>query len=244
MVTYNLNIQHVDASTGKTMSDDDTDIRQIALRRQQRRVRSRATVEQILEKETAQLTRRRSSTFENKSFEVNNPKSNFISNMPMPLFDDDSRMGRMHVPPVIKCECNNLETFALINTSSTVSTISMDLIERLRLTDSVIPEPSTTINPLSTPQPEFKGKIKYIELSIGSWQQIAQFNVVDSSIPDISLGIDFLRKTQCIVNFEDSSLTVAGHKGERVSFLNNRDVMLLSRKSTNGFNFSTSNSLF
>lgn len=229
------------------MSDDEIDIRQIALKRQQRRVQSRATVEQILEKETVPLARRRSSAFDNKSFvtEVKtNSQRDYISNMPMPMFDDDSRMGRMHVPPVVKCECNNLETYALVNTSSTVSTMSLELIERLRLTDSIIPESSTAINPLSIPQPNFKGKIKYIELSIGSWQQVAQFNVVESSIPDICLGIDFLRKTQSIVSFEDSSLTVGGHKGERVSFLANRDVMLLPRKMTNGFSFTNSTSLF
>ena len=43
--------------------------------------------------------------------------------------------------------------------------------------DQVIPEPSHVYNPLALHHPELKGKVKYIDLTIGSWQQVAQFDV-------------------------------------------------------------------
>jgi len=149
------------------------------------------------------------------------------------IIDEDMRIGRMHLPPVIRCECNGKEAYALISSSETVSTISLDFVRKLRLLDQIIPETSHVFNPLSLHQQELKGKVKYIDLSIGSWQQVAQFNIVENYISDITLGIDFLRRTQSVVNFEDSSLIVGSSKGERIPFLNSREVMSIARRTAN-----------
>ncbi|GBO21702.1 hypothetical protein AVEN_140993-1, partial [Araneus ventricosus] len=47
--------------------------------------------------------------------------------------------------------------------------------------DQIIPDMSQAFNPLAVNQPEMKGKVKYIDLTIGSWQQVAQFNI--ASLP-------------------------------------------------------------
>ncbi|XP_022255077.1 uncharacterized protein LOC111088654 [Limulus polyphemus] len=118
------------------MEDEDKfDIRQIALRRQQRRLHSRASVEELLQTEAASFGKRRSSSFDTKSFGVdskNGTQKSFVSAMTVTLFEDDTRLGRMHVPPVIKCECNGVEGHALINTGAMVSLISMNMVKKLR----------------------------------------------------------------------------------------------------------------
>ncbi|XP_076313226.1 nuclear receptor-interacting protein 3-like isoform X4 [Tachypleus tridentatus] len=167
------------------MTENDTDIRQLALKRQQRRLHNRATVEQLIE-------------------------------------TDNSSLGR----------CNGVETYASINTSTSISTISRNLVEKLGVTDQIIPNGTAIFNPLGLLHPKVNGKVKYLDLTLGSWQQVSQFYVVDSSIPDITFGVDFLRKTQSIVNFEDFSLKIGGENGERIPFLSNRDVLALTRKSS------------
>ncbi|GIY77976.1 asp_protease domain-containing protein [Caerostris extrusa] len=189
-------------------------------------------------------------------------RNSYLGSLSSTLFDEDTRIGRMHLPPVIRCECNSVEGYALISTSETVSTISMDFVRKLRgykqakraiedtaskwyewkkalladrcvfvvVLDQIIPEMSQAFNPLGVRQPEVKGKVKYIDLVIGSWQQVAQFNIVESSIADITLGIDFLRRTQSVVNFGDSVLLVGGHKGEKIPFLTSREVMALAKR--------------
>ncbi|GFQ86774.1 hypothetical protein TNCT_58891, partial [Trichonephila clavata] len=55
----------------------------------------------------------------------------------------------------------------------------------------------------------------------------------ETNIADITLGIDFLRKTQSVVNFGDSVLLVGGPKGERIPFLTSREVMSLAKRNNN-----------
>ncbi|XP_022247345.1 uncharacterized protein LOC111086901 isoform X3 [Limulus polyphemus] len=165
------------------MDDDVFDIRQIALRRQQRRLHARASVEQLLETEAA--------TF-----------------------------GK----------CNGVEGYALINTGAMATTISMNMVKKLRQTDQIVHDASAILNPLGLPLPEFKGKVKYVDLTLGRWHQVSQFFVVDDTVPEVSLGVDFLRKTQSVVHLEDASLRIGGQKGERVSFLTTRDVITLFQK--------------
>lgn len=231
------------------MNDGEVDIRLLALRRQQnRRNQSRSgTVEhQVLEtngdnyvrsisgRSAYETTPIKAYNISTESPRIGTPKrKSYLGSLPVPIFDDDIRIGRMHVPPVIKCECNGLDAYALISTSETVSTISADFIRKLRLVDQVIPEPSHVYNPLALHQPELKGKVKYIDLTIGSWQQVAQFDVVENYISDITLGIDFLRKTQSVVNFEEAALMVGGNKGERIPFLNTREIMTVARRNVN-----------
>ncbi|XP_076313221.1 nuclear receptor-interacting protein 3-like isoform X1 [Tachypleus tridentatus] len=218
------------------MTENDTDIRQLALKRQQRRLHNRATVEQLIETDNSSLGRRRSSTSETKGFTYDSrngfSKKSFLSTMPVPILEDESRMGRLNIPPVVKCECNGVETYASINTSTSISTISRNLVEKLGVTDQIIPNGTAIFNPLGLLHPKVNGKVKYLDLTLGSWQQVSQFYVVDSSIPDITFGVDFLRKTQSIVNFEDFSLKIGGENGERIPFLSNRDVLALTRKSS------------
>ena len=35
-------------------------------------------------------------------------RKSYLSTLPVPIFDDDVRIGRMHVPPVIKCEVRTI----------------------------------------------------------------------------------------------------------------------------------------
>ncbi|XP_054712555.1 uncharacterized protein LOC129222130 [Uloborus diversus] len=198
------------------MSDGEVDIRLLALRRQQKRHQSKSsTIEhQVLEPANNTYSRVRSghSAYETtpiKAYTITDSSRNstprrnsFLSNIAVPLFDEDVRIARMHVPPVVRCECNGIEAYALISTSETVSTISIDFVRKLKLLDQVIPEPSNVFNPLALHNPELKGKVKYIDLAIGIWQQVAQFNIVENYVSDVTLGIDFLRRTQSMVNFE------------------------------------------
>ncbi|XP_022247343.1 uncharacterized protein LOC111086901 isoform X2 [Limulus polyphemus] len=181
------------------MDDDVFDIRQIALRRQQRRLHARASVEQLLETEAATFGKCRSSSFDTKNFGTNSnngTQNTFVSTMAVPLFEDDSRLSRMHVPPIVKCECNGVEGYALINTGAMATTISMNMVKKLRQTDQIVHDASAILNPLGLPLPEFKGKVKYVDLTLGRWHQVSQFFVVDDTVPEVSLGVDFLRKTQ------------------------------------------------
>ncbi|GFT50885.1 asp_protease domain-containing protein [Nephila pilipes] len=229
------------------MSDGEVDIRVLALRRQQRRNRGKSSALESLDNAPADYDRLSSgrSAYETtpvKSYALNEspirnggtPRRNsYLGNLSSSLFDEDTRVGRMHMPPVIRCECNGVEGYALISTSETVSTISMDFIRKLRVLDQIIPEMSQVFNPLAMQQPEVKGKVKYIDLAIGTWQQVAQFNIVENNIADITLAIDFLRRTQSVVNFGDSVLLVGGPKGERIPFLTSREVMSLAKRNNN-----------
>ncbi|CAL1291388.1 unnamed protein product [Larinioides sclopetarius] len=229
------------------MSDGEVDIRLLALRRQQRRNRGKSSALESLDNNTSDVERLSSghSAYETtpvKTYAVTESpiknggthrRNSYLGNLSASLFDEDSRLGRMHMPPVIRCECNGVEGYALISTSETVSTITMDFARKLRVLDQIIPDMSQSFNPLAVNQPEMKGKVKYIDLTIGSWQQVAQFNIVESSIADITLGIDFLRRTQSVVNFGDSVLLVGGAKGERIPFLTSREVMSLAKRHSN-----------
>jgi len=233
------------------MNNGDVDIRLVALRRQQNRRNQGRSPEHLQVVETPhgeKYVRTRSggrSAYETtpiKAYNISNEsprnvptqrRRSYLGSLPVPLFDDDVRIGRMHVPPVIRCEANGFEAYALISTSETVSTISSDFVRKIKLVDQVIPEPSHVYNPLALHHPELKGKVKYIDLTIGSWQQVAQFDVVEHYISDITLGIDFLRKTQSVVNFAETVLIVGGTKGERVPFLNTREIMTVARKNGN-----------
>ncbi|GIY39561.1 asp_protease domain-containing protein [Caerostris darwini] len=225
------------------MSDGEVDIRLLALRRQQRRNKGRNSVAPLdnAPEDYDRLSSGRSAyeTTPVKSYSIpesparnsGTPRRNsYLGSLSSTLFDEDTRIGRMHLPPVIRCECNSVEGYALISTSETVSTISMDFVRKLRVLDQILPEMSQAFNPLGVRQPEVKGKVKYIDLVIGTWQQVAQFNIVESSIADITLGIDFLRRTQSVVNFGDSVLLVGGHKGEKIPFLTSREVMALAKR--------------
>ncbi|XP_076343905.1 nuclear receptor-interacting protein 3-like [Tachypleus tridentatus] len=215
------------------MDDEDSlDIRQRALRRRERRLYSCASIEQLLETETSSLRKRRSSSFDTQSFGADSVKNKTVLNaMAITLFEDESRLGRMHVPPIIKCECNGVESYALINTGAMISSISMKMVEKLSLTDEIIPDSTSTSITLGIPHPYIKGKVKYLDLTIGNWQQVSQFCVVEDVIPELTLGVDFLRKTQATVNFEDTFLRIGGHEGERVPFLTTREVIMLTRTS-------------
>ncbi|KFM59415.1 Nuclear receptor-interacting protein 3, partial [Stegodyphus mimosarum] len=219
------------------MSDGEIDIRLLALKRQQKRKKgqSNGLEHQVLEPAVNSYGRVRSglSAYETTPLKVYNPPSSPANDRKHSgnlLFDEETRIGRMHVPPVVQCECNGLETYALISTSDPVSTISIDLVRKLRLLDQVIPEPMNAHGLFSLHGLDVKGRVKYIDLTLGSWQQVAQFNIVEHYICDVTLGTDFLRKTQSIVNFEDASLLVGGSRGERVPFLNTREIMTLTRR--------------
>lgn len=73
------------------------------------------------------------------------------------------------------------------------------------------------------------GCVKYVDLAFGAWKQICEFVVVEEALPAVSLGIDFLRKSQCVINFEAAHLLVGGSRGERVQLLGAKDIASLSR---------------
>ncbi|XP_035212423.1 uncharacterized protein LOC118186438 [Stegodyphus dumicola] len=187
------------------MSDGEIDIRLLALKRQQKRKKgqSNGLEHQVLEPAVNSYGRVRSglSAYETTPLKTYNPPSSPANDRKHSgnlLFDEETRIGRMHVPPVVQCECNGLETYALISTSDPVSTISIDLVRKLRLLDQVIPEPMNAHGLFSLHGLDVKGRVKYIDLTLGSWQQVAQFNIVEHYICDVTLGTDFLRKTQSL----------------------------------------------
>ncbi|KAG8175999.1 hypothetical protein JTE90_020781 [Oedothorax gibbosus] len=216
------------------MSDDgDVDIRVLALRRQQQRRRQSSNVLQENNTEgTTPYSSRVSSAYETtpvKTYASSASSSPARRSSYVGGLDEEARIGRMHVPPVIMCQCNGVESYALISTSETVSTISMDFVKKLRLMDQILPEISPVFNPLSLRQPELMGKVKYVDLAIGNnWQQVAQFNIIEAYLTDITLGIDFLRRTQSVLNFGDSVLLLGGR--EKISFLTSREVISLTKR--------------
>ncbi|XP_054929552.1 uncharacterized protein [Dermacentor andersoni] len=62
-----------------------------------------------------------------------------------------------------------------------------------------------------------------VDLEFGSWKQVYEF-AVEEPFPEVSLGIDFLRRSQCVINFETATLLVGGIRGEKVQLLNAKDI--------------------
>ncbi|XP_075735828.1 nuclear receptor-interacting protein 3-like [Rhipicephalus microplus] len=153
-----------------------------------------------------------------------------INSVNGPPLDEITSLKRMHVPPMVNCECSGVTVCALLNTSCPFSTMSEHTVHRLRLDDQVMawkqsPQDASALHQhvyaLRTP---VRGCVKYVDLEFGSWKQVHEFAVVEEPFPEVSLGIDFLRRSQCLINFENATLIVGGVRGEKVQLLNAKDV--------------------
>uniref|UniRef100_A0A2L2XZ71 Nuclear receptor-interacting protein 3 n=1 Tax=Parasteatoda tepidariorum TaxID=114398 RepID=A0A2L2XZ71_PARTP len=149
------------------MSDGETDIRLLALRRKQERRQSRVSSGHSAYEATPIKEYNRTD-----SSRSNSRRNSYVEVTPR-LLEEEIHIGRMHVPPVITCECNGSEAFAHISSSEPVSTMSANFLRKLRLQDQVVPDTGHVFDSFSLQQQkELKGKVKYIDLSIGStWQQ-------------------------------------------------------------------------
>lgn len=145
------------------------------------------------------------------------------------LIEDETRIARSHVPPVIKCQCNGVEAKALVNSASTISTVSKDFARRIKALSDVVSDVGNVSNPLRVPMPYMEGRLQCVELIIGNFQQNLQLYVVTENPADISLGVDFLRKSHGIVNFQESCLVLGGSRGHKVPFLTNSEISMMKR---------------
>ncbi|KAL1427630.1 hypothetical protein MTO96_017326 [Rhipicephalus appendiculatus] len=108
--------------------------------------------------------------------------------------------------------------------------MSEHTVHRLRLGDQVMawkqcPQDASALHQhLYTLRTPVRGYVKYVDLEFGSWKQVYEFAVVEEPFPEVSLGIDFLRRSQCLINFENATLLVGGVRGEKVQLLNAKDI--------------------
>ncbi|KAH6936674.1 hypothetical protein HPB50_020581 [Hyalomma asiaticum] len=202
-------------------ADDQFDICLAAYKRQ--RIRAQRKASAVLQS----LQDRTTSGF---SGQANGLTPRLINSVNGPQLDENTSLKRMHVPPMVNCECNGITVCALLNTSCPFSTMSEQTVRRLRLGDQVMawkqsPQEASTLHQhLFTLRTPVRGCVKYVDLEFGSWKQVYEFAVVEEPFPEVSLGIDFLRRSQCLINFENATLLVGGARGEKVQLLNAKDI--------------------
>ncbi|XP_077518529.1 nuclear receptor-interacting protein 3-like [Amblyomma americanum] len=200
-------------------TDDDFDICLAAFKRQ--RIRAQRKASAALQS----LVRMRTSDLRGQ---VNGFPTRLINSVNGSSLDESASLKRMHVPPMVNCECNGVSVCALLNTSCAFSTMSEHTVRRLRLGDQVVAwkqAPAETLHQrLLSPRGPVRGCVKYVDLAFGSWKQVYEFAVVEEGFPEVSLGIDFLRRSQCLINFEAAVLLVGGARGEKVQLLSAKDI--------------------
>ncbi|XP_054929553.1 uncharacterized protein [Dermacentor andersoni] len=112
-----------------TSADDQFDICIAAYKRQRIRAQRKApTVLQALQDRAAS----------GLSGQVNGLPPRLINSVNGPPLDENASLKRMHVPPMVNCECNGFTVCALLDTSCPFSTMSEHTVHRLRLGDQVL----------------------------------------------------------------------------------------------------------
>ncbi|XP_037087871.1 uncharacterized protein LOC119108671 isoform X1 [Pollicipes pollicipes] len=136
----------------------------------------------------------------------------------VPLFDTEVSLARGSIPPIVLCQCNGRRAYALLDTSNVYSTISRGLVSAFNMSRDVIQDRTTPPSPISgLERPIIHGKLKYMEVSLGKSQLNMQLFVVSDTTPELVLGVDFLKKTQTVINFSESCALVGGEKVRFVS---------------------------
>ncbi|XP_037088192.1 uncharacterized protein LOC119108671 isoform X2 [Pollicipes pollicipes] len=130
---------------------------------------------------------------------------------------ESRREPRISVP-LFDTECNGRRAYALLDTSNVYSTISRGLVSAFNMSRDVIQDRTTPPSPISgLERPIIHGKLKYMEVSLGKSQLNMQLFVVSDTTPELVLGVDFLKKTQTVINFSESCALVGGEKVRFVS---------------------------
>ncbi|KAI0207483.1 hypothetical protein LSAT2_007892 [Lamellibrachia satsuma] len=123
--------------------------------------------------------------------------------------------------------CRGIDLKAQINTSSPMTVTHSSLVELCSL-------PSVTSGPPEQPAAfahcKLTGKIVDVELEIENSRFSIDVFVTADDHPDISLGIDFLKKYQCAISFKDNSFIVgSGSAPVRSRLLLDREISLKYR---------------
>lgn len=107
-------------------ADDQFDICLAAYKRQ--RVRAQRKASAVLQS----LQDQRASGL---AGQANGLPPQLINSVNGPPLDEITSLKRMHVPPMVNCECSGVTVCALLNTSCPFSTMSEHTVHRLRLDD-------------------------------------------------------------------------------------------------------------
>ncbi|KAL7637460.1 UNVERIFIED_CONTAM: hypothetical protein RMT77_012188 [Armadillidium vulgare] len=146
------------------------------------------------------------------------------------MFTDElpSAFSRNLLPPLINIEIQGEEIPALVNTSSHISLISLRLVNLINLRKDIVADKTVPPSPLSFGQKTpylIEGKLRYVELNIKDAKHVTQLYVARDLPVDLVLGVDFLKKTQIRINFQESTVTVpSGAEEVKMPFLSIREL--------------------
>ncbi|GKY95644.1 hypothetical protein MPSEU_000525600 [Mayamaea pseudoterrestris] len=122
----------------------------------------------------------------------------------------------------VNCTLDDRKVNLLVDSGASMSAMSLVVLRKLGLMDKLNASVSGACGGVGSAN--IVGVVENLICLVGHVEFRLYFLVLDSELPSVVLGLDQMRRFQCVIDMESDCLCFGGKDGVKVPFLNVRDA--------------------